>query len=430
MLKRIVAARWRSRWMVLIGLGALWLGAPVPRAGAMPGFARKHNVKCYNCHLMPPVLNKTGYLYKRFGYRSLPDYDPGTTPRKLSELDRMYKWSLTDAAALMYDPDFTVSKTQEDGARSSQSSFNADAIEVFSGGNLPQTPIAYFVEAEISSEGAELDQAVVAYAGGRVNSSFLLRAGKMLLQEDEGTRGAMGFSLFPSAPLQFEHADALNFTMDHKPVGVHAGYTWASPYFAKIVAFSAKVTNGVDEEGEGIAFDSKKNAKDFWFNADYWFGPDGGVTFMTYYGKKDQEQQFGEEAFTFRPVVTRVGFFGNYLFFDKLDVIGGYVRTRDDWKWAANASTVNLRGNSYRGEVDYYFMPGLAAMARYDWLNQDIQGGARTHSRAWSMGASKALTETGNVIVRGAYTDERGADPVTSVKGRDRRFIADIRFIW
>lgn len=430
MLKRLFFARLRCWALITLGACAFLLATP-PAARAMPGFARKHNVKCYNCHLIPPVLNKTGYLYKRFGYKSLPDYDPGTAPKLLSEIDRIYKWSLTDAAALLFNPDFTVSKTEEDGgASNSHSSFNVEGVEFFSGGNIPQTPFAYFVEAEVTNDGAELGQAVVAYAGGRVNSSFLLRAGKMLLQEDEGTRGAMGFSLFPSASPQFEHTDALHFTMDQKPVGVHAGYTFATPYFSRILAVSAKVTNGVNAEGEGVAFEAERNSKDFWFNADYWFGPDGGVTFMTYYGKKDQEQAFGLEPFTFRPTVNRVGMFGNYLFFDKLDIIGGYVRTTDDWKWAANSSTVNLTGNSYRGEVDYYFRPGLAAMARYDWLNQDIQGGSRTHLRAWSVGASKALTELGNVILRGSYTDERGANPLTSVKGRDRRFVADIRFIW
>jgi hypothetical protein len=257
-----------------------------------------------------------------------------------------------------------------------------------------------------------------------------VRAGKMLLQESEGTRGAMGFSLFPSGPAQLEHPSAVNFTLDYKPVGVHAGYTYATPYFSQILALSAKVTNGVDEEGEGIAFDSQRNSKDFWFNADYWFGPDGGVTFMTYYGKKDQEQQFGLESFTFRPVVKRAGLFGNYLFFDKLDIIGGFVRTKDDWKWAATGSTLDLTGNSYRGEIDYYFQQGLAGMARYDWINQDIQGGSRTHFRAWSIGAAKALTELGNVVLRGTYTDEQGAHPVTSIKGRDRRVVLDLRFMW
>ena len=37
--------------------------------------------------------------------------------------------------------------------------------------------------------------------------------------------------------------------------------------------------------------------------------------------------------FTYRPTFYRAGVFGNYLFFDKLDLLGGYIRSHDDWEW-------------------------------------------------------------------------------------------------
>jgi hypothetical protein len=93
------------------------------------------------------------------------------------------------------------------------------------------------------------------------------------------------------------------------------------------VRVSAKVTNGLNADGSEILFNSTKNSKDYWFDADYWFGPDGGVTFMTYQGTKDQVQNQGaDNEFTYRPRIRRYGIFGNYLFFDKLDVLGGYLR--------------------------------------------------------------------------------------------------------
>ncbi len=50
-----------------------------PQPGrAIPAFARKYGVKCYTCHTIPPALNKTGYMFKRLGYRMPPDEMDGT----------------------------------------------------------------------------------------------------------------------------------------------------------------------------------------------------------------------------------------------------------------------------------------------------------------------------------------------------------------
>ena len=125
------------------------------------------------------------------------------------------------------------------------------------------------------------------------------------------------------------NASPINFSLDQHPVGVNVGYTWASNYFKQVFAVSAKVTNGLNADGSEILFNSTKNSKDYWFDADYWFGPDGGVTFMAYHGTKDQVQNAGSaDEFTYRPNIRRYGVFGNYLFFDKLDVLGGYLRSR------------------------------------------------------------------------------------------------------
>jgi hypothetical protein len=214
-------------------------------------------------------------------------------------------------------------------------------------------------------------------------------------------------------------------------VGINAGYTWASNYFKQIFAVSAKVTNGVNADGSAILFNSTKNSKDVWFDADYWFGPDGGVTFMSYYGRKDQVQNQGTpDEFTFRPTIRRNGVFGNYLFFDKLDVLGGYLRERDDWKDVAGGKTTNYTSNGFRGEVDYYFRPGFAVMGRYDRLNQSITGNPVVHTDAWSAGAEKALTSLGNVVVRATYKQERDTDPASGTTNTDKLFKIDLRLMW
>ena len=73
---------------VLAALGCAVL-APQP-AQAIPAFARKFGVKCYTCHTIPPALNKTGYMFKRLGYRLPPDEMDGTKP-----LPRLPSWTRT-----------------------------------------------------------------------------------------------------------------------------------------------------------------------------------------------------------------------------------------------------------------------------------------------------------------------------------------------
>jgi hypothetical protein len=251
------------------------------------------------------------------------------------------------------------------------------------------------------------------------------------MQEGEGTRAAMFYNLFPEPALTLTNTSPLNFSLDQHPVGVNVGYTWASNYFKQVLAVSAKVTNGLNADGSEILFNSQKNSKDFWFDADYWFGPDGGVTFMTYYGSKDQVQnQGGTDEFTFRPKIRRYGLFGNYLFFDKLDVLGGYVRSRDDWQDAAASKLTGFTSNGYRAEVDYYVQRGWAVMARYDRLNQRIAGGPSAHTEAWAIGSERGLTQLGNVVLRATYNHERDTDPVSGSATTDKLFKLDLRLMW
>src|SRR5664279_3350206 len=159
----------------------------------------------------------------------------------------------------------------------------------------------------------------------------------MHMQEGEGTRAAMFYNLFPDPALTLTYTSPLNFSLDQHPVGVNVGYTWASNYFKRVFAVSVKVTNGLNADGSEILGSSTKKSKDVWADADYWFGPDGGVTVLFYRGSKDQIQNAGaDNQFTYRPTFYRTGAMGNYLFFDKLDILGGYVRSEDDWQTIQN----------------------------------------------------------------------------------------------
>jgi hypothetical protein len=411
---------------------------PVP-SRAIPAFARKYGVKCYQCHTVPPALNKNGYMFKRLGYRMPPDEMDGTKPApKITEIDKNTKFSLANSFAILIQASVTEDKNiAETGstpptATSTDSSFNLDEAAFFVAGAVPDTGFSYFGHYEMFQDGSNgLEQGFGVYTLGHANSSAFIKGGQIHMQEGEGTRAAMFYNLFPDPAFTLTQTDPIGFSLDQAPVGVDFGYTWASNYFRNIFAISAKVTNGLAADGSTILSGSTKNSKDVWVDADYWFGPDGGITAIMYRGSKDQVQNAGaENEFTYRPVFTRAGILGNYLFFDKLDLLGGYIHGQDDWKFEDTDPVKNYTQNTYRGEVDYYPKTGTAFMARLDRGTATIPTQPTTHTRVWGIGVEHSLTEMGNVVVRASYNQEHVGDPVALLGSTDKLFKLDFRFMW
>ena len=190
-----------------------------------------------------------------------------------------------------------------------------------------------------------LEQGFGVYTGGSANSSYFIKAGEMHMQEGEGTRAAMFYNLFSDPAFTLTNVDPINFSLDQHPVGVDVGYTLGVELLQECLR---RLGQGHQRAERGRQRDSRfgstKNSKDVWVDADYWFGPDGGVTVMMYRGSKDQIQNAGAEQSS-SPIdqpSTATGVFGNYLFFDKLDLLGGYIRSQDDWQCDAGWPDVAL----------------------------------------------------------------------------------------
>lgn len=445
---------WTSgRRAALLSLGCFLFFLMLPRPGrAIPAFARKFGVKCYTCHTIPPALNKNGYMFKRLGYRMPPDGMDSTKPAPaIHTLDNQIPFRVTNILALILQGSFTNDKTVADAGnttsaspssmcnsgvdgtqqQSSCSSFNLDEAALFLASTVPNTGFSYFGHYELYQDGANfLEQGFGVYTGGRANSNYFIKAGEIHMQEGEGTRAAMFYNLFPDPAYTLTNVDPLGFTLDQHPVGVDAGYTWASNYFARIFGISAKVTNGLNADGSEIMNSSTKNSKDVWADADYWFGPDGGVTVMMYRGSKDQNQAFGANQFTFRPTIWREGAFANYLFFDKLDLLGGYIRSQDDWQWAQGAGLNHYLANTYHGEVDYYVKTGTALMARLDRGTARITPQPNVHDVVWGLGVEHSMTDLGNVIARLTYNQEHDGDPLALAGTTDKKLMLDVRVMF
>ena len=405
---------------------------------AVPQFARRYNLKCSACHTIVPVLNEQGYMFKRLGYHLPPALEKGKPAPKISDLVKKEpQWRLTNnVAPAVTDFSYSVERTTQQGQpNSSTSAFQVASWNAYFGGWLPDTNFFYYGELDIVTGGSttpDMTAAKFGYAGGNARSSWYAAGGREHLQIGNGTRAAQVYSLLPSAPLFYENSSPTNFVVDKSPVGIDVGYTWASNSYRNVFAATVKVTNGYNADGSEILGPSARNSKDVWFDLDYWYAPESGVTFIGYYGRKDnlQTDSLGNQ-FTFQPHIRRQGVFGNYKLFSKVDFLGGYLHSSDEWQASQGGPLTRFVGNDYYGAVDYYILQGLAVSARFDRLNQKITGLSGVGSQNvhdWTVGVNKTLTPSGNVIARAAYRNLSGRDPVSATKRTDKLFQMDISF--
>lgn len=421
---------------LLLAVGFVLLLFP-NRSEATPQFARRYNVKCSACHTIVPVLNEQGWMFKRLGFHLPPALEDNKLPPRIAELvKREPMWSLTNnVAPAVTDFSYSAERTTQEGTSpTSTSAFQVGSWNMYLGGWLPDTNFYYYAEFDIVAGGVtspDLSNAFFGYSGGTARSSWFVDGGREHLQLGNGTRAAQVYSLLPSSPLLLENTSPTTFVFDQSPVGVDAGYTWASGNYKRIFAATAKITNGDNADGSEILGPSTRNSKDVWMDVDFWYAPESGITFIDYYGKKDNLQtDLSGNQFTFHPVIRRQGVFGNYKLLSKIDFLGGWLRSHDGWV-APDGSSANSLGNDSYAAIDYYIVQGLAISGRYDLLHQKITGDSGVGLQSnhdWTIGGSKTLTPSGNIIGRIAYGYQSGRDPVAAVKGTDRLFQADIAF--
>ena len=428
----------RSRRVSLLCAAVSLLTVFLPRqASAVPQYARRYKLNCYACHTIPPILNEQGYMFKRLGHHLPPSLEvPERVQRILDLVKKEPEWSLSNNASLaVSDFNYSAQRTTQQGqGSSSTSAIQVGSWNAYFGGWIPDTGFFYYSEFDIVTAGQtnpNMPNAHIGYVGGTAKSSWYGIVGREHLQVSEGTRAAQVYSLLPSAPLIFENMSPTNFILDQSPVNAEVGYTWASSKYKDILGVNMKVTNGDNADGSEILSSSSKNGKDIWVDADWWYAPESGVSFVAYEGRKNQIQNSGAaNQFTFYPHIRREGAFANYMIGrDKIDLLGGYLHGNDDWQDPATQAPGTYLTNGGFGEVDYYAWRGLALAARYDRLRQDVTGGLHpTNLEQWQVGAEKAFTPMGNIVGRIAAGNSHGIDPVAFTGSATRTFEADIQF--
>lgn len=300
---------------------------------------------------------------------------------KISDLVKKEpEWKLTNNASLaVTDFGYSAERTTQEGqSPASTSASQVNAWNAYFAGWLPDTNFFYYSEFDIVTGGStnpDLSNAYFGYAGGNARRSWYAAGGREHLQIGEGTRAAQVYSLLPNAPLLFENSSPTNFVVDQSPVKIDVGYTWASSSYRHVLSATAKVMNGDNADGSEILGSSKRNSKDVWFDVDYWYAPESGVTFLDYYGKKDNLAEDG--VTTFQTTIRRQGIVGNYKLLSTVDFLGGYLHSHDDWLAVAGSPGSTFIGNDYYVAVDYYITSSKVSRPRPDTIFSTSKSPAR-----------------------------------------------------
>ena len=160
---------------------------------AVPQFARRYNLKCSACHVIVPVLNEQGYMFKRLGYHLPPALETGKSAPKISDLVKKEpQWTLTNnVAPAVTDFSYSAERATQDGQpNSSTSAFQVAAWNLYFGGWLPDTNFFYYGELDVVTGGStnpDLTAAKFGYAGGNARSSWYTAGATLLVSVHWGS---------------------------------------------------------------------------------------------------------------------------------------------------------------------------------------------------------------------------------------------------
>lgn len=140
--------------LALAALAALDLAAP-PRAEAIPSFARRFEVSCARCHVIPPKLNEFGERFAVAGYQSPELEAVQTVPVSLWVSGRAESRPV-DGEQEVIDP-------------------YVNRVELISGGRLLRPWLRYFVEWRVGSQESQGDGSL-RDRSGRFEDAFVVAA--------------------------------------------------------------------------------------------------------------------------------------------------------------------------------------------------------------------------------------------------------------
>jgi hypothetical protein len=410
-------APWTTVRLVPVAVAAcLLLG--VPRAEAIPAFARKYETSCQTCHTMFPKLNAFGMAFRLNGYRMPKETEDMVKEKQIPLGAPAYKklWpqAIWPGAISSHVPlavnvkfgDVNTSSLNDDGTTSKVTNdFQfPQEVNLFAGGTLGDH-VSYFSELTFgvepdSSVTTEVEHAHIAFDSpfGPENL-FHFRIGKFtpnvadVFQEMFITTDAGIDSVFNYNPIGLNGGTGLGADeVSPPPISFPALVQGIEVY--GIVSHRLMYTVGV---ANGIPLPDQfgNNSKDFYGRVDYKIGGmglDGDMGGRETPDKNWQDNSLRLGVFAYRgnaggvdfPLVdeagndinvqddhfVRTGFFASAYWLN-LNVFGAYVHGKDTLRQFDGASgdfltAIEPTYDSWFIQADYVFYPWLFGAARYE----------------------------------------------------------------
>ena len=381
------------RIAVAVTVGALASLTALP-VEATPAYERRYGVMCQTCHApLPPRLNNFGVVFRKAGFR-LPDSD--------DEGKLLYKTvparGIGDATSLAADVSARRDKEAEEGNRTS---LELGEVEALAGTAIGEHVSAQAMFVAWDEGMSELENAEVQYNAGSARHQFVARGG--LMQTYLWQKANHG-SLTLSTPLIFagrspvEAEGRIPFGLGANQIGAEVGYLFTGLKEGKLSStmLTAAVLNGVNAEAERALRNTTSGA-DVYLQAMQLFGSRNTISAFYYRGRsalEAEEGAEGEEPADTKQRFTRYGLRGNYLLFDRLDLVAGAALGKDRLE-PSNAETKN-RG--LFGEAAVTLTPRWIGVYRFDAVDpdKDVDDDAvRAHTVSTTFQAEHHLYLTG-----------------------------------
>jgi hypothetical protein len=422
----------RSNATALLVCGALIAGLALwaePAAQAMPNFARQYGVSCSFCHTIVPRLNRTGYEFRRAGWRSP------------SEIGLIRDWEKNRETSLFVGSNYFTARAQAnvsylDRNRSTEAgvydpkggSYSVSKIELteltlypLTGGFLGNW--ASMSEISVETDNIEIENAYVRYSRGNEKSFWEARIG--VFHPFEGY-GASDRPLGLNRPLFQRQAttNAKGQKNGWSPWGFdEAGIEWGLNH--KGTSLSAVVFNGLLENAEDPAQgphltkepgSPTENDKDFQLFFNQFFGSnDAAVSAFYYNGHISLGAPLIKDDFDRYSV---------YLTFpvNKLLLLGGYSAGSDE----DNVTHRKAKNDGWFVEADSYLSETLGVGVRYDQF--DPSDLIRSNNVSAITGFVNVPLNNGLQLIAEVRSqkNEKGANPSQTTNSLNVRFI----YIW
>jgi hypothetical protein len=430
---------------IIVGIYLLLATGITQNAYALPAFAFRENVSCTVCHNngSAPHLTKTGYLYRRAGFRF---------PENIGNLEKDKEaMQILNHFSAGANIDYKLTTTHPKGqskASVTNNEINVGEVQIWPivGGflgnygawtELDMSPLVASPAGESSpSGGVELSQADLRYIWGTSNNFFNFRAG-LIAPEGFGASDQWlddaNLPLMDSLSAQHNGIDTLILpvgALQTPQMGAEIGYNYYNTHPTLGLYNGFDGTNGLQTNTQssatpGLTNPHARGSKDIKIQVDQFFDNDRYAATAVYYkGKVSLLDQTNKFVFVDSYALGRL--YGTYVAIPNVvDILAGAGLGKNDY---VNPGSSTLAGSfknygAFLGTM-YYVKPHLSLAGRFDYYKYASGVNPTPRSIAYVLMAS--LPYENNIYVFHFNRTMSDLDP----KGISNDFRAEWRFLY